>query len=342
METVAPVSYVTGFVQARETRVPVVSTRLSARDIRSGWKVRWDIGRMRYRIDPGLYAVGTPTDASPVLVTANYKLTFDAVRKELAGIDAWILVLDTKGINVWCAAGKGTFGTRELERRILAVRLDKVVSHRTLILPQLGAPGVAAHEVKAATGFRVKYGPVRACDIRDYLARGQKKDEHMRTVEFNLHDRLAIAPAELRHAWPILLGALASAGLLALPFTTAYAARFLAAAIPLVGAVLVGSLAFPALLPYLPFRAFSLKGATLGIIWGLLSSFVEGATPAFAAALTLISAPIVAFISMNFTGSSTYTCQPGATLEVRRGIVPMAATLVAGLGLAVLARVLVL
>ena len=85
--------------------------------------------------------MGSPSPDSPVLVSANYKLSFDVLRRSLAGIDAWILVLDTKGINVWCAAGKGTFGTEELLRRIAAVRLGEVVSHRRLVLPQLGAPG---------------------------------------------------------------------------------------------------------------------------------------------------------------------------------------------------------
>ena len=131
-------------VNGRE--VPVVSPRLSLSDRVGGWKMRWNLGRDRYTVAPGLYAVGAPSLESPVLVTANYKLTFDKVRAECQGLDAWILVLDTRGVNVWCAAGKGTFSTRELEQRLLAVRLDQVVSHRTLILPQLGATGVFRSE----------------------------------------------------------------------------------------------------------------------------------------------------------------------------------------------------
>src|SRR3972149_4169926 len=73
----------------------------------------WGIGRDRCRVAPGLYALGAPGGDSPVLVTANYKLTFDVLRRDAAGLDAWILVLDTRGINVWCAAGEGTFGTEE-------------------------------------------------------------------------------------------------------------------------------------------------------------------------------------------------------------------------------------
>ena len=332
--------FVTGFLEAGGRQVPVVSTRLSRADILGGWKVRWDIGRMHYTVRPGLYAVGSPCAESPVLVTANYKLSFDAVRRELRGIDAWILVLDTKGINVWCAAGKGTFGTRELEQRIVAVRLDQVVTHRTLILPQLGAPGVSAPEVKAASGFRVMYGPVRASDIPEFLANGRKKDDGMRRVRFGFADRMTIAPAEVSHSWPVVLAILGASVLLALPFDTGYPPRLLGLAIPLLGAVLMGTVVFPALLPVLPFHAFSLKGATLGVIWAVVAALVAGSSLLSGAGLLFIITPIVAFISMAFTGSSTFTCQPGAALEVRRSLVPMIVSLVLGVGLSITARIL--
>ena len=139
---------------------------------------------MNYSVNPGLYAVGTPDKASPVLVTANYKMTFDVLRKELSGLDVWILVLDTKGINVWCAAGKGTFGTKELVHRIRVVSLEKIVNHKRLILPQLGATGVAAHKVKEETGFNVHYGPVRASDLKRFISDGYRADKEIRRVTF--------------------------------------------------------------------------------------------------------------------------------------------------------------
>src|SRR4030066_353544 len=101
------------------------NTILSFRDIFNGWKVRWGINRMDYKVNPGLYRIGNPCNSAPVLVTANYKLTFDSLRKELTGMDVWILVIDTKGVNVWCAAGKGTFGTEELIHRIADTKLDR-------------------------------------------------------------------------------------------------------------------------------------------------------------------------------------------------------------------------
>ena len=131
---------------------------------------------MNYKVDPGLYALGCPDDKSPVLISANYKLSFDTLRSALKGRHLWILVLDTDGVNVWCAAGKGTFSTAELVRRIEFSRLEEVVSHRRLIVPQLAAPGVAAHEVKKLSGFKVTYGPIRAADLPAFIDCGIQGD----------------------------------------------------------------------------------------------------------------------------------------------------------------------
>jgi hypothetical protein len=332
--------WIEGFTSAGGRRIPVVSTRLSPRDIAGALKVRWNIGRKHYAVPPGLYAAGAPDPQSPVLVTASYKLTFDLLRRELGGINAWIMVLDTRGINVWCAAGKGTFGTRELEQRILAVRLDEVVAHRTLILPQLGAPGVSAPQVRKDAGWHVKYGPVLARDIPAYLAAGMKKNDAMRHVPFGLAERMTIAPVELVQAWPLLAAIVAGAALFGLPFDAAWLGRALSAAVPLLGAVLAGTILFPALLPFIPFKAFALKGALLGAVWGGAAGVVLHAPWVTAAAFVLLCAPITAFLSMNFTGSSTFTCQPGAALEVRRGIIPMIASAVLGAGAGIATRLL--
>ncbi len=158
--------------------------------------IRWGYRRGEHRVAPGLYAMGNPGKDSPVFVTANYRLSFDALRSALKGIDSYMLILDTFGINVWCAAGKGTFGTEELVRQIEATGLSEVVSHKKLILPQLGAPGVRAFEVTKRTGFRVEYGPVKADDLTAYLKSG-KATPDMKKVRFPLPDRIVLIPVEL-------------------------------------------------------------------------------------------------------------------------------------------------
>jgi len=320
--------WIAGWMSTSAGDVPKVSTSLRLLDHLGTWKARWGIGRMSYSIAPGLYAVGTPTDESPVLVTANYKMSFDCLRAESDGIDAWILVLDTKGINVWCAAGKGTFGTDEIVHRVAVTKLADVVSHRRLIVPQLGAPGVAAHEVKQRCGFRVVYGPVRAADLPEFLQAGLKATPQMRRVRFSIWDRLAVAPVELMLAGKSMLLIAACFLLLAGLGTDGFdwarvvsvgigsAALFLAAC---VASIVLA----PALLPWLPGRAFAAKGAWLGLAFTLgLAGYAWNQLDVidswFAAAAWCLMMPAVAsFLAMNYTGASTYTSLSGVRAEVR-------------------------
>ena len=135
-------TFIIGNISASGTSVLLVSTLLNSTDFCGAVMVRWGIKRDNYLVSPGLYACGSPGPTSDVFVTANYKLSFDTLRKNLTGVNGWILVLDTQGVNVWCAAGKGTFGTKELVNRIKLVSLDKIVNHKRIILPQLGATGI--------------------------------------------------------------------------------------------------------------------------------------------------------------------------------------------------------
>ena len=254
---------------------PQVSTRLNLADIFGSFRARWSSARMNYAVEPGLYAVGRPTADSPVLVSANYKMSFDRLRKTLSGLDLWILVIDTKGINVWCAAGKGTFGTEELVGRIAQVGLGSVVRGRDLILPQLGAPGVAAHEVLRRSGFNVVYGPARAVDIPEFLRAGQKTTPSMRAVRFNLWDRLILTPIELAGVLKpalIILGILFVITLVrggSAPFSILLG-KTAVGFVPFLGAILAGVFFTPLLLPVIPGRAFAWKGWLLGLAWTVL------------------------------------------------------------------------
>jgi hypothetical protein len=153
----------------------------------------------------------------------------------------------------------------------------------------------------------------------------------MREVRFLLGDRMAVAPVELAHAWPAVPGALALAALCALPLGPCWLERALPLGILLLGTVPVGTLLFPALLPWLPSRAFVVKGAFLGALWAIACALLFRLTPLAALGGVLLSAPVAGFFAMNFTGSSTYTSQPGALLEVERSFWPLLGSLALGL-----------
>ena len=308
--------------------VPRVDTKLRVIDHFGTWRVRWGIGRMRYRVDPGLYAVGQPTPESPVLVSGNYKMSFDRLRSQLVGIDAWVLVLDTQGVNVWCAAGKGTFGTNEIAGRVRANRLGELVSHRTLVVPQLGAPGVAAHQVTNRCGFRVVYGPVRAADLPAFLANGMKATPEMRRVEFPLLDRMALVPVELAR-WAGYVVAIAIAFLLLSGLgSVGYSWQRVTSTGLFSGGLFLttyvaSNVLGPALLPWLPGKALSLKGACLGIAMlfgdtGLywLNPSAMGNWPTILG-WALLTPTIASFITMSFVGSTTYTSLSGVRREMR-------------------------
>jgi hypothetical protein len=322
---VAP--FVEGEVATVVGPVSRIATTLTLADRLGAWRMRWNIGRGRYRVRPGLYAVGEPDDKAPVLVTASYKLTFDMVRSKLAGRHAWLIVLDTRGVNVWCAAGKGSFGTAELVRRVKEARLEQIVSHRKLIVPQLGATGVAGHDVRAATGFRVVWGPVRAAELPAFLDAGLVATPEMRRVTFSLAERAVLIPVELSFVWrPKVLLAIAAVGAFGGLWRGLTPEGFVrgpgASLVMVLAAFVGGTVVVPLLLPWIPGRAFSLKGAIVGAVTGAVVAYgwYEPLGPFRAVLLTALSAAIASFTAMNFTGSSTYTSPSGVEWEMRRAL----------------------
>lgn len=325
---------------------PKVSSEWIKADYLGSLKVRFSIGRNKYQVKPGLYKLGNPNKESEVLVTSNYKLSFDIVRKSLHGIDAWILVLQTFGINVWCAAGKGTFGTDELITQINESDLKKHVSHKRIIVPQLGAPGVSGYKVKAATGFGVKFGPVRAEDIKEYLANGLSKNETMRKVQFNFKDRLILAPVEiagsLRYLFYAIVIILLLSGISSNGYTlSSIWTEGIPATLFLLTAYLSGAFFTPILLPWIPFRHFSGKGLLMGLtLFGFVAFMIyPNFSIKYIIGWLLVSGAISSYLGMNFTGASTYTSLSGVIKEMRIFVPLQIAFSLVGLVLIVLSQI---
>jgi hypothetical protein len=320
--------------------IPIVATQLNAGDYLWAFLVRIGIGRNDYKISPGLYGVGNPGNHSPVLVTANYKLTFDTLRKELKGIDAWLLVLDTRGINVWCAAGKGTFSTEELVNRVRLAGLEKVVSHRELVVPQLGATGVAGYRVNKICGFKIVWGPIKAGDIRSFLENEKKATDSMRRITFTIGERLVLIPVELAEMvkptfWAFVLSFLVS-GIGPDIFSLSDALnRGILMIMGYFAGILGGAVAVPAFLPWLPGKAFSFKGIWTGVITGVAAVlfFYGKIGPLESFSIMLISITVSSFFAMNFTGATPFTSPSGVEKEMRKAIPLQAATLLIAIAL---------
>jgi NAD-dependent dihydropyrimidine dehydrogenase PreA subunit len=143
--------------------------------------------------EPGLRRVGEPNEFSPVIVTCNYDLTVRRVLRALRGLDAWLVVAPSSGINVWCAASGGHLSTHQVVTALKTSGVEERVRHRRAILPQLAATGVLAREVNRRCGWRAHFGPVYAEDIPRYLANDGEKSDDMRRVRFGPRERFEMA-----------------------------------------------------------------------------------------------------------------------------------------------------
>jgi len=320
-------SFVERFNETLAGQVPKIKADLEPRDILGTIGARLGIGRNNYIISPGLYCMGNPDADSPILLTANYKLSFDTLRKNLKETDAWIVILDTRGINVWCAAGKGTFSTDEVVNRVKSIGLEKLVLHKKIILPQLSATGVSARQVKKRCGFKVIWGPVRAADIKTFIKNGMKAETSMRRVTFSTWERLVLVPVEInivkKHLGWLLLAFFLLSGIGPGIFSISQAwSRGVIMTLAVLSGFFAGAVAVPFLLPWIPGKAFAVKGVQTGIIFGLFTNIIcwdqiQGAEPL---ALLLLTTAISSYLAMNFTGSTPFTSPSGVEKEMRKAI----------------------
>jgi len=143
----------------------------------------------------GLIKIGNPDKNAPVFLTGNYHLTVIRVRRALKGQNAFLLVANSRGVNVWCAAAGGHFSNHDVISALKTSGIENLVDHREVVLPQLAACGIEAKVVLQRTGWRVVWGPVYAKDIPAFLENRKEKSDRMRKVRFSLSHRLEMAVA---------------------------------------------------------------------------------------------------------------------------------------------------
>lgn len=316
--------FVDGFLETPAGAVPRVKTKRGFHDFAGTLKVRSGFSRNDYKVSPGLYAIGNPEGRSPVLVTANYKLGFDKLRSCLKHTDAWMLVVDTRAINVWCAGGKELFSAGEIIRQVRQSGLARVVEHRKLVLPQLSANGVSGRDVKKGCGFSVIWGPVRADDIEAFIAGNMEATDRMRRVTFDIAERLVLIPVELSFVWKPTLFAIAAifvfSGIGPEIFSVSQAVNRGGMPLAAYGAgIFSGAVLTPALLPWIPGRAFSVKGIIAGMVvfFPLVFAFRGKVGELEVFTLLFIVLAVSSWLAMNFTGSTPYTSPSGVEKEMR-------------------------
>jgi NAD-dependent dihydropyrimidine dehydrogenase PreA subunit len=251
--------------------------------------------------EPGLRAAGHPGRLSPVIVTGNYDLTVRRVLRALRGVDAWVVVAPSQGINVWCAASGGHLTTHQVVTALKTSGVADRVQHRRALLPQLAATGVRAREVERRSGWQVKFGPVYAEQLPAYLARHEQKTDDMRHVRFGVAERL-----EMAAAWAAPSGLAVAAG--AALVRTAWSLPLMALAWLVSVAVFLGYDRLPG-----PRRTL-VAAAALLVSLGAAAGFGGGMAALGAAAVGSVVLTVV--LTFDYAGSTP--TEGGSHFEERR------------------------
>ncbi len=252
-----------------------------------------------HRAPTGLVRIGNPGRSSPVLVTGNFTLTVRRMRDALRGHDCWLLVANSKGVNVWCASGGGHFTHHDIISAIHVSGIRDLVDHREVILPQLCATGVERRRITEATGFETRWGPARLEDLSAFLDRGARVHSRERFMRFPLWERI-----EMAAMWAVPMA------VIALPVLWLVAGLGTAAAATVSVVAMVAALF--ALIPwiridgparYLTFTAFAL--AAILFAAGVLSGF-HMATPAHLVAVAIACVSAMAVLAVDLAGTTPW------------------------------------
>jgi len=141
----------------------------------------------------GYQRIGNPDEDSPVMLTGNFHLTILRLKKATRGLNYHLLVANSKGINVWCAATGGHLNNHSVISVIMTSGIADKVKHNKIILPQLAAPGVESKVIQKKTGWKVLWGPVDAKNIPDFVNLNFEKTSAMKKVEFRFIQRVEMA-----------------------------------------------------------------------------------------------------------------------------------------------------
>lgn len=139
----------------------------------------------------GLYKTGHPEKGSPLYITGNFSLTVRSVFQKLKNQNCWILICDSKGINIWCSSLSGHFNTNSIISGIKETSLRTGISPGLAFIPQLSAAAVNSEKVSRALGIPVYFDALHSKG--EILLTEELYPAEQRMVSFPLINRLEMA-----------------------------------------------------------------------------------------------------------------------------------------------------
>ena len=288
-----------------------------------------DSFRRTYAIEPGLYFSGNEYDLNaPLIVTANYHLTVFMLLRRLRGNNVRILIIDTDGINVWCAAGKGQFSNSEIQKQLTryAKHLNPDDEKIEIIIPKLAFSGVNLRELRKAN-IKPVIGPIHAHEISAFLKNPTGNQNNPYRVHFTFSERFFTwLPGLMQYLYHTLL-IFVFLWVLELIWDI-QAPRGI---IPLVA---VMGTAYPLLFPWIPGTRFAVKGLSLALVisLGYIFASINGffTYPGILPVILFIFSSGL-FIALSYTGNSAVSNYSKVRKEIATFLVPTVVLFIASL-----------
>jgi hypothetical protein len=256
-----------------------------------------------YTVIPGLYFTGDKYDKkTPLLVTCNFLSTVILLYRRIRPLNVRLIVVDTKGINVWCSSSGGRFSSQEIINKLNMYDRNILTDSQELeiIIPKLSLSGVKLSELRK-NKIRPIIGPILAEDLKQYLNYPPYKDCVEDSVQFGIKSRLyTVVPTMIQFFWYAVL-----MGLVVFVFNTLFKTGFHWQIMPIVMAI---SFFYPILFPWLPGKRFAVKGISLAIAFSLYAIYLYMAKiillPLMLFYVTFIFGTSI-FLALSYTGNSS-------------------------------------
>jgi acetyl-CoA decarbonylase/synthase complex subunit gamma len=121
------------------------------------------------QVKAGIYEVGKPGNASPLLFTSNFSLTFFTVQGDIekSKVPVFLMVLDTEGLSVMTAFAAGKLTPEMVQKSLDESGIKAKVTHKKIIIP--GIVARMSGKLGELTGWEVVVGPRDSSGIPSFM-----------------------------------------------------------------------------------------------------------------------------------------------------------------------------
>jgi len=121
-------------------------------------------------VTQGIYEINNPNEASPVMVTTNFALTYFIVSGEIEAsrVPSYLLIKDSEGLSVMTAWAAGKFAGDDVGMFVKKSGIEEKIKNKEVIIPGYAA-AIAGDMEEELPGWKITVGPREAAHLPAFL-----------------------------------------------------------------------------------------------------------------------------------------------------------------------------